>query len=204
LNSSKTTITFLNLESNNLKQFPFEILKGFPNLKQFTISSNPLETVPVDAFNGLVSLEILTLDHINAIFEIGIFNNLLNLVSLGLRYNDLHSIPASLFTTGSKNLQYIGLIGDGIEEIEPNAFEAVDGLCIDLDSNSLTVLEEDVWRPLLEAGVELVLYQNPLVCDCSIAWLIQNPPLHSSFNRATCHDGSLIQDLDPEDFAECF
>ncbi|XP_063602853.1 oplophorus-luciferin 2-monooxygenase non-catalytic subunit-like [Penaeus indicus] len=67
-----------------------------------------------------------------------------------------------------------------------------------LDGNSLTVLDEAVFRPLLEDEVSLFLVGNPLSCECDIAWLVTTPDFMARIaDDAACFNGQLLSDLDP-------
>ena len=50
----------------------------------------------------------------------------------------------------------------------------------------------------------IIFARNPLICDCSIKWIVENPkylnvidwPSIMDFQRPVCIDGTLVADLD--------
>ncbi|CAL4067157.1 unnamed protein product, partial [Meganyctiphanes norvegica] len=159
--------------------------------------------IPADAFHGLTAMEYLYIsgNHANIV---GTFQDLSNLRSIQLYSNSLTTIPAHFIKTGSSDLSSIGLDSNNIVSVEPGAFDIVDGLVIDMWHNSLSTLDEATWRPYLEAGGLLWANANPLLCGCDIAWLFgEDQLLEQIGDYATCTDGELLHDLDPNIFDLC-
>ncbi|CAL4197542.1 unnamed protein product, partial [Meganyctiphanes norvegica] len=203
LDSCYATAREMRLYSNNITSFPFGELSQFSKLSVFDISDNPLSVIPVDAFHGLITLEDLSITLNNADF-VGTFQDLPKLRRIWLDHNYITTIPAHFINTSSSDLSSIGLDGNNIVSVEPDAFDIVDGLDIYMAGNSLSTLEEATWRSYLEAGGLLWAYDNPLVCGCDIAWLFGEDQLLEQVNDyTTCTDGQFLQDLDPTIFDNC-
>ncbi|CAL4072840.1 unnamed protein product [Meganyctiphanes norvegica] len=192
------------LDNNKITLLAFDKLSQNSKLCNFYVSDNSLSMISVDAFNGLTALEVLDMSD-NYANIVGTFQDLPNLRDLDIGSNDLPTTaPAHFINTGSSDLYYIGLYGHNIVSVEPGAFDMVDGLDIDMYHNSLSTLEEETWRPYLEAGGTLDAGANPLICGCDIAWLFyEDQLLEQVDDYAHCTDGELLHDLDPSIFDPC-
>ncbi|CAL4133710.1 unnamed protein product, partial [Meganyctiphanes norvegica] len=116
-----------------------------------------------DAFHGLTALDHLDISDNNADI-VGTFQDLPKLGHISLDSNNMTTIPSQFIKTGSSDLSFIGLSHNNIVSVEPDAFDIVDGLHINMGFNSLSTLDEVTWRPYFEAGVTLAAGDNPLVC----------------------------------------
>ncbi|MDK2413330.1 hypothetical protein QHH03_30035, partial [Aphanizomenon sp. 202] len=77
------------------------------------------------------------------------------------------------------------------------------GGLLDLKENSLTVLDEEVFRPFVQGGTTVALNGNPLRCGCDIAWLVVNGAFVDLISDGTtCSDGEFLADLDPSIFLD--
>ncbi|CAL4166241.1 unnamed protein product, partial [Meganyctiphanes norvegica] len=197
-----TNLIYLSLGANNITAFP--ILRS-QSLTDLWLISNPMGNIPADAFEHLPSLSTIQLGYCNITsIEPGHFSNLPKLLDLDLQYNLLSHIPSGAIATGSSKSYDIQLSNNKIVEVEPDAIEVVDEMPLFLENNQLSLLKEEVWRPLLEAKVFLALYGNPLECGCDLAWIIYEPELLEQITYDTmCADGRFIHDLDPDLFVDC-
>ncbi|CAL4094512.1 unnamed protein product [Meganyctiphanes norvegica] len=226
LDGSMKTATSMEFDANHISIFPFETIEGFTNLTYLSlvrndiavfpiISSqsltalimvwNPLGNFPADAFENLPSLSFIELGYTDVVsIEPGAFSNLGELNEIELDFNLLSHLPTGAFTTSSSQLTSISLGHNQIWDVQPGAFEAVNGMRISLTKNYLTVLTEEVWRPLVEANVSLALFGNPLKCGCDLAWLVLEPELMNQVDEISqCADGVYLHDLDPGLFEDC-
>ncbi|CAL4096389.1 unnamed protein product [Meganyctiphanes norvegica] len=118
--------------------------------------------------------------------------------------NDLTIVPTNFIKTGSTRLESIVLTSNDISSVEPGAFDIVDGMLINMTSNSLSTLDEATWGSLLVGGVVLDATNNPLSCGCDIAWLFKEDQRLGQVSKGTtCSDGENIHNLDPSIFDFC-
>ncbi|CAL4124438.1 unnamed protein product [Meganyctiphanes norvegica] len=230
LDNMYDTLEELWLVENHIEVFPFEAIESFTKLKILSIQNNwehmsvlpvmvsgslielylgklTLGAVPVDAFQGLPMIERIYLysDKIPSI-ESGTFSHLTHLRVLDLSGNLLTHIPTEFVhsSDGLNNLTSIRLSNNQIEAVEAKAFDAVAGVGIHLFGNNIATIDEEVWKPLFEVGLELDLSSNPLLCGCDIAWVVRNPGYLVQIKRAVkCADGVYLHDLDPHMFNDC-
>lgn len=225
LTSSFTTAKFLMFNNNQITDFPFHILSNFSKLTSMSladnnlnelpdlfseslehlyINKNPLGSVSVSTFTGTPAISVIYLQETN-LQEIipGTFSNLSHLSTVYLFRNSLTEVPSlAVEFPSDKGSVYLSL--NNITTVAPNAFPGMMGGTVEVQLNALTELPEEVWRPLLEEGVNITPWGNPLVCGCDIAWLLntsfigQIDPMFT-----TCEDGQKLALLDPADYADC-
>ncbi|KAG7157571.1 oplophorus-luciferin 2-monooxygenase non-catalytic subunit-like [Homarus americanus] len=178
---SSPTIRHLDLHGNALGDLPVDTLIGIPKLTHFFASNLELTDIHPGLFEGLVDLQEVSLHH-----------------------NNVWMIEADTFSTSGHNLQYVDLHHNSITTVAANAFPDMDkGSSVDLGSNNITLVEEGVWRPLLEGHVRVFLQGNPLECGCDLAWVVRNSTLLEQLPHAYCNDGTPLDFLKPEDFDQC-
>ena len=118
------------------------------------------------------------------------------------------------FIFSTEKLDLLVLNGlKNVAEFEPHFFTAPNyATHVYIDNGSIETLEEEVFRELFENMVQdgglLYIMDNPLLCDCSLAWLVKEPELMNVLlqeaEETACADGTLLSDLNPEDFdANC-
>ncbi|CAL4153829.1 unnamed protein product [Meganyctiphanes norvegica] len=203
LYSCYETATVVDFYKNRITSFPFDALSNFVHLKEFGITSNSLSTIPAYAFHGITTLEIIWIQYITQ-NNVGTFQNLTNLKDIAMGGNSLTIIPTNFIKTGSTRLEIIRLQSNAIISVEPGAFDIVEGMHINMTSNSLSTLDEATWGPLLVGGVVLDAANNPLSCGCDIAWLFKEDQRFGQVSKdTTCSDGENIHNLDPSIFYSC-
>ncbi|CAL4155141.1 unnamed protein product [Meganyctiphanes norvegica] len=203
-NDSFATAYMMVLLGNKIQHFPFSTLHKFANLTYLNLNFNPLGSIPSDGFQGITTLKMVSIMGAVKKIAVGTFKNLTNVEKIYAAENSLRKVPSGLFVTGSDRIIYTIINNNNISSVEPNAFDPVEGLVINMDQNSMLLIAEDVWKNLLEAGVTLYLGKNPLKCGCDIAWLVRNATLLSQISDNTqCSNGKNIHDLDPHDYIHC-
>ncbi|XP_068200503.1 oplophorus-luciferin 2-monooxygenase non-catalytic subunit-like [Palaemon carinicauda] len=213
---STDTLEYLDLYNNHLQTMPaistFSRLSGvnlcgnyiteFPALNSMTLKNldfieNPLVSLPSDAFQGLPAVEYVFLDRCN-LEEIasGTFANNQKLSYLSLDGNNLKSLPLDAIQLSGMT-SYLFLQNNQLGQLASGSISGVTG-SIYMNGNSLTELNEHVFRPMLENNADVYLADNPFGCGCDIAWLILNQTLLDGLaDSPSCQDGTFFVDLDP-------
>ncbi|XP_037783383.1 oplophorus-luciferin 2-monooxygenase non-catalytic subunit-like [Penaeus monodon] len=226
LTGSASTVFEMNFHRNNITDFPFLSLREFSSLenlnlhynqikeipvfesgslKEFYIFGNPLAHLPVDSLIGLPNLKTFGASEcdIPDIYP-GVFDNQVSLRNVYLQENRLTKIPSGAFRTSGKTIYHIVLDDNLIVEVAEGAFpDMKEHTSIYLYNNRIRLLEEAVWRPLLENDVTVWLSGNPLTCGCDAAWAVLNPDLLRQLPNAHCESGVDLADLDPGIFESC-
>ncbi|KAJ8048154.1 Platelet glycoprotein V [Holothuria leucospilota] len=175
-----TSLFSINLESNFFETLNPVSFAGFKSL-EFILMSNNLITHPPNTTqdvnvtttirlsfrrNKIEALSPLFFDNFPNMHSVAVTNNrisriadntfrgVVNLVSLDMEYNEIHTIPANLF----RHLHQLSFIG--------------------LAHNRINILEPDIFTRLSKQ-VDLILYHNPIICNCSAV------PLLRWLNKAT-------------------
>lgn len=147
--SGLSHLTKLNLNGNTLQNIPTEALELLISLEYLALSKNKIKTIGSQAFRGLnrlLTLEISRSPKLESLHPKALAECCGNLHSLIISHNPLlQEIPLGLLIP----LQFLRIL--------------------DLRSNSLQVLP-DTELPWSSLG-KLDVRGNPLVCNCSLAWL---------------------------------
>jgi Leucine-rich repeat (LRR) protein len=159
------------LNSNNLyalsdaSMSPFGCMK---NLQSLDMTSNVIQTLSANVFEGLGQLEILFLSN-NMLSQLdeNLFRNLTNLLWLDLSANRLVNFSKSenLFNNGLTSLVVLYLNENRLEHLDENVFRTLENLQIlTLDSNRLTRLMPNVFQGLKKL-TKLTMNKNSLSFD---------------------------------------
>ncbi|KAG7159658.1 oplophorus-luciferin 2-monooxygenase non-catalytic subunit-like [Homarus americanus] len=221
LAGSYNTAISIDFSYNWLTDFIFDDMSLFTKLKSLTLDGNKLSYLPPITSPTLASisvgenpfstLEPSTFQHMPALETISIFktglNNILAGTFSGLEHLTWLSLGENLLTHIHSNAIQFTEPGASLyldrNSIKYIIIDAIGGLtngALYVYNNKIVELEEDIWRPMLEAGNEIDLRNNPLTCGCDIAWLLHDPTLLSLINHQTiCVDGTLLVDINPDD-----
>ncbi|XP_057375601.2 slit homolog 3 protein-like [Daphnia carinata] len=107
------------------------------------------------------------------------------------------------------DVSYLHLGNNNIRTIEPSAFGAHRFGLVYLHQNSLTHFESYVFQVMLEGMVQagygsVSLFQNPIECDCHLAWLIYyKRNLLPVIDGGQCSNSTLFTDLNPDALSGC-
>ncbi|CAG0898697.1 unnamed protein product, partial [Darwinula stevensoni] len=114
----------------------------------------------------------------------------------------------------SESLEIIILSRNNISYLEPGfhlpSLRVLDvGLTVNtklnLSRNKIEELTEEVFLPMFDVlsqgNGSIDLRENPIRCDCSMAWIVHNPSFLASV-LGECTNGTDLQDLDPTLFEE--
>ncbi|CAL4090870.1 unnamed protein product [Meganyctiphanes norvegica] len=228
LTGSKDTAKFMYfLDNKNLTKFPFQNIHEFRILDSFYILSsnisstsglssgsltqlgldyNPLELpLPANLLDGLPELVRVSLAGVNLTqLTPGFISHNYHLEELRLEHNNINHLAADTFQSPSRSLRIISVANNHIQDVEHQAFPVVESLTIDLQHNALVYLNASIWRPLTEGHVMLRLGDNPLACDCDLAWLVLDPWNQKYTENGTCDGGVPISWLEPTPFESCW
>lgn len=224
LAGSYTTADAIVLIDNPLSVWPFHELPLFTSLSLLELYGGALIAIPALRSGSLQKI-LLGYNQIDGIAA-DCFHGLENILHIDVHGNNVETILPETFAT-LPLLSYVSLLGnslgsihrgaialsstrDGIVDLHLNAIssieiDAITGLNagqLRLAGNSLSVLEEEVFRPILEGGAVVTLSDNPLRCGCDVAWLVTDPALLALAREATCSDGEALENLDPSIFED--
>ncbi|XP_068221563.1 oplophorus-luciferin 2-monooxygenase non-catalytic subunit-like [Palaemon carinicauda] len=225
---SYETATKIMVFSNHIVSFPFEELPNFIKLESLGVDFNHLTSFPVLQSSSLRFISFQTND-IEGPLPANAFQQLPNISEIDVRGLNLKAILPGTFV-GLSRLRYLDVAGTNLKTLTSGTFELHDpeafGTVLDIEynqidnievdtfaggidtirarSNNLHLLEEEVWRPYVEAGGILNIQYNPFECGCDLAWLVLNSTFMSQVAEETaCQDGTLFIDLDPAPFEDC-
>nr|XP_027207967.1 oplophorus-luciferin 2-monooxygenase non-catalytic subunit-like [Penaeus vannamei] len=134
----------------------------------------------------------------------GVFDHQVSLRNVYLQENRLTTIPSGAFRTTGNTIFHIVLDDNLIVEVAEGAFpDMKEHTSIYLYNNRIRLLDEAVWRPLLENDVTVWLSGNPLTCGCDAAWAVLNSSLLQQLPNAHCESGVDLAELDPGIFESC-
>ncbi|CAG5926935.1 unnamed protein product [Menidia menidia] len=185
-------LSTLVLSKNSISQIEEATFAVTPHLLHLDLSSNRLTELNTSVFAGLRELrELLLIDNQIAQIEPGAFGDLTSLQRLYLSANRLTAFPLELYeeSRGPRNLTFL-----------------------DLSHNRLSTVPVQNLLSLTHRG-GIYLQQNPLVCDCALAALLeywalkQHRPLIDFRGEYPCRDqGELegnctsqrVSDIPPE------
>ncbi|CAL4130229.1 unnamed protein product [Meganyctiphanes norvegica] len=191
-------------------QLDFNYLRGLPELKSDTLThlslgGNLFSEIPSGSFDNVPALTKLSIEKLSIeMIQPGLFDSLLHLSELRLDDNNLTSLTQNAINLPSSNVHFIDLYGNPLAMVEPDAINVGGGKpTLYLGGTQLHILEEAVWRPLLEKEVQVLLAGLDLSCGCELSWLVEDAALLRRLPMAACTDGRLLTDLNPEDYAEC-
>ncbi|XP_063591339.1 oplophorus-luciferin 2-monooxygenase non-catalytic subunit-like [Penaeus indicus] len=228
LSNSFGTAQVINMQNNLLSSFPFATVSSFTSLLELDLSDNQL------TFPAIESESLLMLDLSNNLINnvsVATFSGVTQISEINMSGNQIPEIPTGTFA-GHHNLYHVNLAGNKLTYVPEGAIQltssrpgtvilknnnitsiAVNGITdvangeVDVSSNAIQTMEEDVYRPILTDGATLDINNNPLTCGCDIAWLIRSKDLLESVAEgAACFDNELLIELDPEMFdnMNCF
>ena len=175
-----------------------------PKLREIRFAYHPFATIESKAFDHLPSLEDLDLAG--------------NGPSTPAYEQTMKVLETNaLAMTAAANFSFLSMgEWEHLESFNPGFITNIKPhMAIDFSGNNINTIPEQSFREIFEI---LATYErlpinppghinfggNPLLCDCSIKWIVEDPqmlqvidwPGAYSFARPTCRDGTLVADLD--------
>jgi len=163
----------LYLNNNHLKHLQDQAFLGLSGLGELFLQDNSLTVVPTQQLREFTSLKMLDISniHISVLYN-GSFHGVnvssLHICRMGtltlVEYGSFRSMPylTDLYLTNNTHLQFI----------DNEAFHDVPSLTwLHLENNNLSSIKLDIFSK--QAGLRLIIHDNPLYCDCSLRWLQQ-------------------------------
>ncbi|XP_027225037.2 oplophorus-luciferin 2-monooxygenase non-catalytic subunit [Penaeus vannamei] len=209
--NSAQTLTFISLFNNQIDYYVTNSHNDLPNLRTLVLKQNKIAVIFASAFS-YASLKELDLSH-NEIATIGkeAFADLDKLERLFLSYNKLTKLENDWFKFHNHHpdtsFLQIDLSHNYIDFIEEKAFPALCNVQIDLRYNQLTTISEPVFRPIIIASsyfAHFIFEGNPIVCDCGILWVVEDPFIPTCFDNFICPNLNLpLWVVKPADLGNC-
>ncbi|CAG0884911.1 unnamed protein product [Darwinula stevensoni] len=223
--SSQDHLKVVQIRLCPMKEFPWDTLPQLTSLLALYLKNNRLTAIPSIQSPSLQSLVVSQ----NRIFKLEAGWQAPNLTALIMSGNPITGFPHGFFegfdnlvqfdcnscklgptlfngtlNFRSENLTELSLIHNNISTIEPDAITGLTpNTVIYLEANHITELTEEAFRPMLDVlsygNGYIDLWDNPIMCGCSMAWVVVEPYY---FGRVLgyCHDGNSMEDLDPDVF----
>ena len=192
-----TAVETLDMSDNSIVLEP-NALSGLINLRRLDLSGNSLVYVPAGSFNGLVSLEYLSLDgnlFTSETLAADNFTGTENITSLSLASNGLSATLLGSFLAFFSKLRFLSLDSNLYEFLSPNFFDSLSStldqliisnnqlanlptsifsslsqlILLDISGNNLDTLPEGIFSALISTDIRLA--DNPWSCDCHLSHL---------------------------------
>ncbi|TOF89014.1 hypothetical protein CGJ15_24720 [Vibrio parahaemolyticus] len=226
---SHETLTYLNLQNNKIKHFPFISVQLYPSLQTLILDDNQIPSLPeiqsdsleilsingnggiqLDDFLGPPALqEIYLARNQIELLQVNFFWNLQNLTLVDLQRNEISILDEYTIASQSNALASINLDHNKISSIRHDAFHGLlPDAVVSMRNNTVVELDEDSWSHLFTQLVPtgtLDLADNPLNCGCDMDWIMFSPnqiDLRIFPDTTTCSSGNQIVDLDVQFFCD--
>jgi len=130
-----------------------------------------------------------------------------------LQFLSLVNNPLQYLAVGDldfrSDLLVLGLQNTSLTTIQAGAFERANfnDTDIGLQANRLRALPVNTFQPLLRSMADnngvIELGGNEIGCDCSVAWLFQEPNLLNAVRQGVCNGGLPFDQIPPSIFDNC-
>ena len=148
------------LSNNHLTGLPHEVFgkQEMSNLSYIDLGGNRITTIGPKTFYKLPKLQRITLD-----------NNFITNVTKETFIIEREDSKLLLIFLRNNNLTEDSFESGSFANMNQTVF-------LYLNSNQITHLREDIFKPILEEKNDLfiALWSNPFVCDCRSLWLLEN------------------------------
>lgn len=190
-------IDYLDLSHNHIAVLEDNVFSYLVNLRLLKLEHNQIRSISAHVWTGLYRLKYLDLSH-NAIenFTQAFYSDYLNeLTHLKITSNDLSHIGSCEFLS-LKRLTKLNLSGNNITTLDTCSFYGLQRgsssapLTVHLRANQLETIHPCTFLNFARSTIHLE--NNPLVCNCSFNYLVQNRPA-VAYTGQECGGGFVYQ-----------
>ncbi|CAN7991437.1 unnamed protein product [Ixodes hexagonus] len=175
----------LSLNNNRIRYIRGGTFRANSNLHDLNLGENSIEWLGQRAFEGLVSLRKLLIDHNSLLRLNGSVSHMPQLYILHMYHNGLMSLDKNDFVNVGR-LAYIYAFRNNIRRVD-GAFSRLGNLkAVALQSNQLSTMRRNSFPTSLKNLQTLVVEDNPLLCDCQITWLLDSLPSDTKRGVPVC------------------
>ncbi|KAK8778012.1 hypothetical protein V5799_020647 [Amblyomma americanum] len=201
-----TLLRKLSLMDNLVTHVPDGTFSDNSGLLEINLSNNRIWWVGKYAFKGIVTLEKVLLQNNRLLALNGSFKNLPKLRYVDASYNSIQSLEKGEFTNNGR-LTSIHLAANNISTVQW-AFTGASNLTVlVLRKNRVELLRRSDFARVLRVRPAFTIDDNPLLCDCRLAWLVRPDAEVQMRNYAACEGppwlkGKLLADLTQNDLTK--
>ncbi|KAH6926699.1 hypothetical protein HPB50_021214 [Hyalomma asiaticum] len=170
--SGLTELRELYLKGNMISSIPDGTFQDNIRLLHIDLASNNIGWIGRNAFKGLLTLTVVRLQRNQLISLNGSASNLPELKYLGASYNNILRLENGEFGNNGA-LTAISLEVNSITDVN-GAFIGATGLrSLNLADNQVELLRRRDFAQDITGSTVVTADNNPFICDCRLAWLMQ-------------------------------
>ncbi|XP_050094071.1 leucine-rich repeat-containing protein let-4-like [Anopheles aquasalis] len=157
-------LLMLDLKRNNLTRFRLDRLQ-LPALTTLSLASNNFDSLASFRKAGTPSLEVLDISsNVLGTVDLKYFEDLKNLTSLNLAYNQLTVVQTSQATVLPK-LRYLALDNNLLEKLDPTNWYFPRLSSVSLVNNRLQAVPSSIYRSNVSQTMYISIASNPIRCS---------------------------------------
>ncbi|XP_070378539.1 protein toll-like isoform X2 [Dermacentor albipictus] len=161
----------LSFRNNLISCVPDGTFSDNSNLLTVDLASNNIRWLGRDAFKGLLTLRNLRLQNNQLLSLNGSVRGLPKLEYLGVSFNELQVVESGELENDA-SLTTVSFAKNNISSVE-GAFTGATALrTLSLADNRVKRLLRKDFSPEMSSDMIVILDNNPLICDCRLAWLL--------------------------------
>lgn len=180
-----TLLRKISMRSNLVTHIPDDAFIDNSELAEINLSENKIRWVGRNALKGLVTLNKLLLQGNQLVSLNGSIRNLPKIRYLDASFNAIQSLERAEFANNGR-LTFIKLTANNISSLRGAFIGAGEMVSLILRKNQVQVLRRSDFPRRMPAKPTLTLDENPLMCDCRLAWLVRRDREVQINNYPTC------------------
>ncbi|KAH9362706.1 hypothetical protein HPB48_001197 [Haemaphysalis longicornis] len=194
-----TLLRKISLRCNLVTHIPDDAFSDNHELAEINLCENKILWMGTNAFRGLVTLNTLLLQGNELLSLNGSLRHLPKIQYLDASFNAFQSLGRAEFENNGR-LAFIRLLGNNISNLRGAFIRAGEMQSLNLRNNQVEVLRRSDFPRRMAAKPTLIIHDNPLMCDCRLAWLIRPGSEVHINNYPTCEGpfwlrGKRLRDL---------